>query len=115
MPFFFSLLKAYGRPTLSLEATLARGELLLVSVAIAGGALGELVASGRYQTVPKLVASGGSVIVLCCASFWFADVSAVVASSSELNASSVVRGSMVMFGLAVATGASCIALSEVEA
>lgn len=90
-----------------------RGELLLISVAILGAAVADLVTEGgpRFRTL-KLTVGGTSGFVVIAASTWFADISAATRDGSALDSESIAVGSIVVFGFAVVAGLSCIIVAE---
>lgn len=89
------------------------GELLLVSAAVVGAALADLVSEGRqgFRTV-KLSVGGMAGIVVLGASVWFADIAAGRRDGSPLDQEGIAVGSVVVFALAVLTGLSCIVVAE---
>lgn len=113
LPLFFNYLKAYGRgATISPADLSAHGELLLISAAIAAAAVGELLASGRRYQIAKIIAGGGSVLLLAVASLWFADISTLAPATPLVNYARVSNASFVVFGLTVVSSACCVVLSE---
>ena len=85
-----------------------RGELLLVSVAIAADAIGDLVGSGGSLLIFKLIACGGCVLALFIAAAWFSQ------SQFALNPNSIKisNASMCVFMLTIISGGACKALAE---
>jgi hypothetical protein len=65
----------------SLPDVLARGELLLISVALAADALGDLIASGPSNVGFKIAAGGGCLLTIVFASLYFAVVSTKAAAN----------------------------------
>lgn len=86
----------------------AHGELMLVSVALAADAIGELIGRGAAKPLKKILAGGGCTITVISASFYFADVSSKPPVDLEL----VLRTSLGIFLLTVIASASCKALAE---
>jgi hypothetical protein len=95
-------------PPPSTTTLLAHGELLLVSVAVAAAAVGELIGRGRRRVVFKLLAGGGCVATILFSSLYFAVVSERTVAHPEV----VARMSMLLFGLTIVASGSCIALAE---
>lgn len=93
---------------ITLEALLARGELLLISVALAADAMGGLIASGKERPILKIMSGGGCLVSAFFASLYFAAVS----SNTGVNASWVFWTSVIIFVLVLIAGASCKLLAE---
>ena len=109
LPVIFSaLVLLTGQGISSITVLLSGGELLLISSAICAGAIGEIVTSTNRNKIGRVLAGGGSVIILASSSFWFAHI----VSSESVNGDVVAWGSIYIFGLTVLTGMSCISLSE---
>jgi hypothetical protein len=110
MPISFNCLFTYtiGKvPTLA--SLFAKGELLLIAAIITARAMGELsVSSEKESRIPKLVARGGSVIILMITSAWFGLVSAGIST----NTGFVSWGSIIVFVAAVCVSGWCILLTE---
>lgn len=76
----------------SLALITARGELLLISTAIASAAVGELLPSGRKYATLKVTSGGACVLLILLSSLFFSaiqarrdpDVAAVFAASVSL-------------------------------
>lgn len=93
----------------TLNEVLENGALLLITAAISGAAIGELVGSGRARIKLKLCAGGGCVVVLMACSLWYAQVSSTTVIRPEV----VMWGSIVMFLFGMVSSYSCVVLSEV--
>jgi hypothetical protein len=98
----------------TLVVLLSRGELLLVSAAIAAAAIGELIASGEEWRIAKYVAGGGCVSVLFLTSALFAEISNATYSGAAVNSALISSSSALLFGFAVVSSASCIVLAELR-
>ena len=96
--------------TPALAEVIGRGELLLVSTAIAAAAAGELIASGRDRAVRKLLSGGGCVAIVLAASLCFAAVQGKTAP--DLAAVGTV--SVWLFGGTVLASASSVYLAHEE-
>jgi hypothetical protein len=60
----------------SLYLLTERGELLLISTAIASAAVGELIPAGRARAIRKLIAGGSCILLIMLSSFAFAAIQA---------------------------------------
>jgi len=88
------------------------GELLLVSAAIVGAALADLVTeSGSKLRIRRLTSGGFAGLVGITAAAWFADIAAGRRDGSNLDPHNIAIGSVVIFGFAVVAGVSCIVLA----
>lgn len=113
LPLLFNGLAAFGRQSaVTLSTMLGRGELLLISGAIAAAAIGEIIASGEDHKVRKLFAGGGCVLVLALTSLWFADISTAYKAGTLIDEGVVAIGSLIIFLATIITSGSCVALSE---
>jgi hypothetical protein len=92
---------------------LGHGELLLISTAVVGSALADLVSAGdsRFRTL-KLSVGGGAALVVLAAAVWFAQIATVRVDGSPIDREGIAVGSLVLFGLSVVSGLSCILVSE---
>jgi hypothetical protein len=97
-------------PVPSLAHLLADGELLLISSAIAAGAVGELIGRGRNRLILQLISAGGCIATVLFASLYYA----YVATHQLVNEAFVMRMSLFLFGLTLIASASCIALAASE-
>jgi hypothetical protein len=99
--------------TFSFEALLGRGELLLVTSAVLGAALAELVGDHdpRFRTLRLYCACSAGTVLIAAAS-WFADVAGAVRDGTEVDGHAVAVGSLWLFGSAVAAGIACLIVVE---
>src|SRR4051794_279524 len=118
LPILASGLAALTRdqPHFRVDSVLAGGELLLVASAIVGAALAELF----YQTRPRfpilrLSTGGFSFLLIVAASLWFAEIAAERRDGTQLDDHFIAVGSLVVFGLSLLSGVSCLVLAELEA
>jgi hypothetical protein len=98
---------------LQFDALFMHGELFLVSTAILGAALAELFSARkqRLQTARLWIGCSAGVVLLSSAA-WFADVAAGFRDGSKLDHHTIAIGSVVVFGLAFATGMCCVVVAE---
>lgn len=101
----------YGE-VLTLPAILSNGELLLVTVALTAGGIGEVVSSGESLGATKLLAAGGCVIILVLSAAWFGQISASLTNSVAYDRSIVASGSLTIFILAFVSSLTCVVASE---
>jgi hypothetical protein len=97
----------------NLVELLRNGELLLIAVAIGADAVGKLVASSESLRLLKIVASGGSIMLIIVCSFLFAAVS-TRSLGMPIDAGRVAGVSGIMFALTVVASGSCTLLAEVQ-
>ena len=90
------------------------GELLLVSAAIVGAAMAELVGPNRKKTELRVILAICGAILILTTSAWFADVAAVRRDGSNFDAGAVAWGSLVVFGFALVVGIACIIAAELS-
>lgn len=82
----------------ALFKALGRGELLLISTAIAADAIGDLVGTGRTSEAVKYLAAGACVLTILFGSLWYANISAIAhAGGVQPKISRVCLGSLVVF------------------
>jgi heme/copper-type cytochrome/quinol oxidase subunit 3 len=102
-------------PNFTLEDLFVHGELLLVSAAVVGAALAELFDQARPRfRVLRIVTGGFSVLLICGASVWFADIAAGIRDSKDLDAHFITMGSLGVFLFAIVAGTSCLVLAQLE-
>lgn len=98
------------------EDLVDQGELLIVTAAILGAALAELLAHEvkrefrHFRTVAGLLAG----VLLLGAAVWFAEIQASLRDRAALNLHRVAVDSLWLFGFAVVIGASCVAVAQFE-
>ncbi|HUF08553.1 MAG TPA: hypothetical protein VMO47_04475, partial [Rhodothermales bacterium] len=100
----------YGE-SLSLPSILSNGELLLVTVALTAGGIGEVVSSGNKLGATKLLAAGGCVIILVLSAAWFGQISASLTNGVAFDRSIVASGSLIIFVVAFAASLTCVIAS----
>lgn len=113
LPIIFNAIKMITRNNpIELEILFSNGELLIISVAIASAAVGELLGSGEDKIIVKYFAGGGCITIIALASLWFADISTSMRLGENLNKYFISAGSIVMFFLTLISAGSCKALAE---
>ena len=111
--FNFMSFVTIGR-SVSVTEVLYRGELLLISTAIAADATGRLVGSGNEWVFPKLLGVGAAVCDLMISAWWFGNISTAISSGAEVDKSVITYGSLVLFTITVIAGLSCLIIKELE-
>jgi hypothetical protein len=98
------------------EGLFAHGELLLVTAAVVGAALAELVGphDERFRNV-RFISGASSATVVLAASVWFADIAAAIRDRTRIDVHSVAVGSFWLFGFAAICGIACIVVAETAA
>ena len=115
LPIGFNALSAVTRgAVISLESLVANGELLLVSVAISAAATGEVFDhDGASLRGTRLFLVGMSIIIICLASLWFADIANAVRANEHVDRYAIAFGSTVVFGCSVTSSGCCMVLSRI--
>lgn len=102
--------------SITLTEALAKGELLLISVAISGTAVGELIGregGGTFKLL-KVVFIGLAFIVVVFSCLWFGSIASLLAEHRSVDAHAVSVGSQIIFFSSVLSGAVCIGMSSSE-
>lgn len=97
-----------ARQELSLHTLTARGELLLISSAIAAAAVGELIPAGRARATRKLCAGGSCILLVLLSSLFFAAIQA----RQDADPQSILSLSLWMFAGTLLAGFSCVYLAH---
>jgi hypothetical protein len=116
LPLAFNYLSGITRnQPIGYVSLVGRGELLIVSVAIAAAGAGDLF--GRAELIHRnyrLFVVGMSFIIVCLASLWFADIANALREGQLIDQIVVARGSTIVFCASVVNSACCIVLSELR-
>jgi len=114
LPVAFNALTAITRgDQVAYVNLVANGELLLISAAISAAAAGELsTATERTLPATRSLLIGMSLLVVCVASLWFADIASAVRSHEPVDRDAIMVGSTVVFAFATITGGCCMTLSR---
>jgi hypothetical protein len=94
----------------SIKRTVVHGELLLVSVALAADAMGEVIGTGQRRRVLKYSAGGGCLICIICSSLYFAVVSVQDTPHVDL----VFWISVGLFTLTLLSAGVCKTLADID-
>ena len=96
-----------------LHTVLANGELFLVTAAISGAAVGELVGVVRSARQPfwEIVAGGCCLIVVVLSAHLFADIAAVRATAATVDPARVSAWSLWLYGIGLVASGSSVAIS----
>ena len=110
---FDGIVETYLIKESSIEWTriLARGELLIVSVAIGSEAIGRIVLSGKSDRVSRIIPSGICFVLVMFSSSLFAYVSRPTEIPVIIDNVSTI--SSVMFLMTMISSGSCVLLAEV--
>jgi hypothetical protein len=96
-----------GREEPGLHTLTARGELLLISTAIASAAVGELIPGGRARATFKLCAGGSCILLVMLSSLFFAAIQA----RQDADPHSILSMSLVLFACTLLASFSCMYLA----
>jgi hypothetical protein len=113
-PFIFSFLQSVGgKHGLSFDSILGSGQLLLVGVAIAAGAFGELIVIDVTgdQRLFRTLAIGSCSIVIIVSSLWFGGISAAIAEKAAPDPQVISIGSVLVYVWALISSAWCLSLA----
>lgn len=117
IPIFSTFLYSWTTNSqVTLTGALSKGELLLISVAISGGAVGELIgreAEGALRLL-KVGIIGLTLIVVLVSCIWFGSIASILAEGGHVDAHAVSVGSKIVFFSSVLSGAVCIGMSSSE-
>jgi hypothetical protein len=97
----------------SLDVLLANGELFLVTAALAGAAIGELLGVARASRQPfwEIVAGGCCLIVVVLSAHLFADISAIRATAATIDPARVSSWSLWLYCIGLVASGSSIAIT----
>jgi hypothetical protein len=116
-PFFLGMFQSVDRDQrVTFYSVLGSGQLLLVCVALAAAALGELVIVNVSpdERIMKSAAIGSCILVILFSSLWFGDISADILAKAIPNPKTVSFGSFVFYVWALASSAWCLALTTAK-
>ncbi len=93
-----------------IKEVLGEGELLLISTAIAGEAIGDLLAGNSRHRKLKLTSGAGCLLVIVSSVSWYGDIKSP--GGTFVDPEKIVSGSAVLFFLTLITAASCKLVSK---
>lgn len=116
LPLIFHALQLITRgKSASLSAVTSHGELLIVSVALAAAAIGNIIGNKNMTlSIPKLLSAGFCMLMLLLSSFYYADISACRISGQPIEDNVIACVSLISYIFTFICSACCIVLSEVE-
>jgi hypothetical protein len=102
-----------ARETFSIQGLVGAGELLLVTAAVVGAALADLIgdAGAGFRTT-RLYCGCSAAVVVIAAATWFADVNAAQRDGAALDRHSITVGSIWILGAALVAALSCLVVVE---
>jgi hypothetical protein len=111
LPLIFTAIHDLGtNHNISLDRLLAEGDLVLISVAIAAGAAGEIAYHQGYKGAIKNIILDWTTLAICVmGGWWYAEI-----TSTTWPSGAVTRGSLFLFCSALITGLCSIVRSEVR-
>ena len=113
MPIIFNIMVVtlIVESTLNISTILAKGDFLIVSVAIGSEAIGRIILSGKADKVSRIIPSGICFILVLFSSLLFAYVSKPAEIPVIIENVSTI--SSVMFLMTMISSGSCVLLAEV--
>lgn len=111
LPLIFTAIHNLGTiHIISLDRLLAEGDLVLISVAIAAGAAGEIAYHQGYKGAIKNIILDWTTLAICVmGGWWYAEI-----TSTTWPSGAVTRGSLFLFCSALITGLCSIVRSELR-
>jgi len=106
------ILVAKDNPPPILLTVLGSGQLLLISTAIAADAIGDLVCASIESATLGIVAGGGCILALMCGALWYAANSAMLELGKPGRASTVTKGSLIIFLFTIISAGACKMLTQ---
>ena len=103
-----------GPSSLTLDALFARGELLLIACAVAGGAIGELTAAPKRFPVFRLWSMWGSAVTITSSAYWYAYVRGLVETNTTYDAHFVTIYSVLLYAFVLFAALGCVVISELS-
>ena len=91
---------------IDLNEILKNGELILVTAAIVGAAIGDLLGGNRKHPGLELISGGGCIVILLLTCLYFPTI-----SNASANLDSIKQVSFCLFGTGFVASLSCIVLS----
>lgn len=115
-PIFANMLSGVTRSSSpGFDGLLGRGELLLISAAVAAASAGELFGRDEIRMKSaRLLLVSFSVLLIGISSYWYADVAAGIQAHQQIDAHAVAVGSLIVFVLTCVVGACCVIVSELR-
>ena len=95
-----------GTPTL--VSILSKGDLLLISTALAAAAIGDLLPAAQAMPVRAMLAGGGCVVSVLFGSSYYA----AIVTGSVARPDLVADYSVALFGMTLLSGASCVLMAK---
>jgi hypothetical protein len=99
---------ATGQPARTLAEAVAHGELLLVGVAAAATAMGEMLGVRAPHDLRHVVAGGSCILIVIGASLYFAGIP----TTGPIDSGAVLMVSVILFGSSMTVSTYTISLKE---
>lgn len=107
--YLFAVIKG-GHPAYS--DIVGTGELFLLSIALCGAAMGDLVSGAGTKRELKFYSGGCTLVVLVLSALLYAGVSEARLSDTQMDAGMVSVISTILFAVGLVSCGCCVALSE---
>ncbi len=99
------------------EASIAHGELSLITAALCAAAIGDVMGTGRTLRFTKLICSAASISILTLAAFHFGDVAlvrSITSIATPPQSEAIVHQSLMLFGWSIPACAGCVVIAEID-
>jgi hypothetical protein len=94
------------------ELLLGKGELYLISCALAAAAIGELVATGWEQATAKVICAGGCLLIVVLATSAYAVIAGHLEKHDDCCATEVASRSKILFICTIVAAAACLTFPQ---
>jgi UDP-N-acetylmuramyl pentapeptide phosphotransferase/UDP-N-acetylglucosamine-1-phosphate transferase len=113
IPFLFTVVSALLRNyDINWYSILSHGELLLITVCICAGALGDLLSTRARSKGLELLLGGFATIIVILASYTFSDISSSVIEKEMLNKDWILQLSLWFFSAGFIVSLTSISIKE---
>ena len=104
----------HPRPNVAFDwhEILTKGELLLISSAIAGAAVGEIIGTGRAWLPFKIITGGACIIITIISALLYSAVASDLRLNVAYDRAALVTNSIYIFWATIIASAGCILAAE---
>jgi hypothetical protein len=113
IPILFAAVNAFLKGhNVDWSSLLSHGELLLITVGICAGALGELLSTRTRSEALDLVLGGFATIIVIVASYIFSNISSSIIAGERLDKGLIMELSLWSFSAGFIISLTCISIKE---